>query len=119
MPFWKRKPKHISEPELSREDMEELVDESIKFAKIYASDGSVSGMEMALQDAVKYGRKIGRSFDSIEIAKIKLMGYELGEKVMLKREAELRKAGRFNEAQNALNLAELYGTEAKLLKKTI
>jgi hypothetical protein len=119
MLFWGKKPKIISEPELTREEINELVDESIKFAKIYATDGNVSGMEMAFQDAVKYGRKIGRSFDSTEIAKIKLMGYERGEKLMREKEAELKKAGKINEAQNALILAESYGDEAILLKKTI
>jgi len=118
MLFGRKKP-IVPEPELTREEMNELVEESIKFAKIYAIDGSVSGMEMALQDAIKYGRKIGRSFDSTEIAKMKLIGYERGEKVMREREEEFRKAGKLNEAQNALQLAESYGNEARLLKMTV
>ena len=116
---WIGNHKKIPEPELTKEEMEELVDESIKFAKIYAIDGNVSGMEMAFQDAIKHGRKIGRSFDFTEIAKIKLVGYERGEKLMRERELELRVAGRLNEAQNALNLAEAYATEAILLRKTL
>ena len=119
MLFWGKKPKIMPEPELTREEIDELVDESIKFAKIYANDGNVSGMEMAFQDAIKQGRKIGRSFDSTEIAKIKLMGYERGEKLMREREAELKKAGKINEAQNAFMLAESYSNEAILLKKTL
>ncbi len=119
MLFWRKKTNKVPEPELSREDMEDVVKESIRFAKIYAGDGNVSGMEMALQDAMKYGRKIGRSFDSTEIARIKLTGYERGERSMREREAELRKAGKLNEAQNALKLAESYGNEAQLLRRTL
>lgn len=116
MLFWRKKPKATPEPELTREEIAEIVDESIKYAKICANDGSVSGMEMALQDAIKYGRKIGKSFDSTEIAEIKLIGYERGEKIMREKEEEFRKAGRLNEAQNTLQLAESYGNEARLLK---
>ena len=80
-----RRKKLKTGPELSREEMEELVNENIQFARKYASDGNVSGMKMSLEVAMQYAQKIGRSFSSQEIGRIKLMGYERGEKVMLER----------------------------------
>ena len=117
--MFRRKKKSETGPELSREEMEELVDENIQFAKRYASEGNVSGMEMSLEVAMQYGQKIGRSFRSLEIAKIKLMGYERGEKVMRERAEELQKEGKIREAQNAVRLANTYGNEAKMFKYTL
>ena len=114
-----RRKKLKTGPELSREEMEELVNENIQFARKYASDGNVSGMEMSLEVVMQYAQKIGRSFSSQEIARIKLMGYERGEKVMLERITELQKAGKTREAQNAARLADTYGNEAKMLKYTL
>jgi hypothetical protein len=114
-----RRKKSETGPELSREEMEELVDENMQSAEEYASEGNVSGMEMSLEVAMQYGQKIGRSFSSLEIAKIKLMGYERGEKAMQERAAELQEAGKIREAQNALRLANTYGSEAKMLKYTL
>ena len=114
-----RKKKSKTEPELSREDMEELVNENMQFAKKYADEGNVSGMEMSLEIAMQNAQKIGRSFDSQEIGKIKLMGYERGEKLMRERTTELQKVGKINDAQNAARLASTYGNEAKMLKYTL
>ena len=114
--MFSRKKKPETGPELSREDMEELVNENMKSAKDYASAGNVSGMEMSLEVAMQYAQKIGRSFDSLEIAQIKLMGYERGAKVMRERAAELKNAGKMGEARNAATLANTYGDEAKILK---
>ena len=111
-----RKKKSEPKPELSREEMEELVDENMQFAERYARLGNVSGMEMSLEVATQYGQKIGRSFSSQESERIKLMGYEGGEKLMLARAAELREAGKIREAENAARLAISYGDEAKMLK---
>jgi hypothetical protein len=111
-----RRKKTAVEPELTREDMEELVDENIQFAEKYASEGNVSGMEMSMEIAMKYGQKIGRSFDSKMIEKIKLMGYELGEKSLREKALEFQKQGKAKEAQNALQLASIYGNEARLLR---
>ena len=99
--------------------MEELVSENMQFAKSYASAGNVSGMEMSLEVAMQYAQKIGRSFDSQEIAQVKLMGYERGTKVMHERAAELKNAGKMREARNAATLANTYGDEAKMLKYTL
>jgi len=115
----RRKKKSDAGPELSKEDMEELVDENMRAAKKYAVAGNVSGMEMSLEIAMQYAQKLGRSFDSQEIGKIKLTGYERGEKVMQKRTAELQEAGKMREAQNAARLASTYGNEAKMLKYTL
>ena len=114
-----RRKKSEAGPELSREDMEELVDENIRFARKYASEGNVSGMEMSLEVVVQYGQKIGRSLSSQETARIKLMGYERGEKALRERALELQKAGKMREAQNAAGLAITYGNEAKMLKYTL
>ncbi len=99
--------------------MEELVDENMRVAKRHANAGNVSGMEMSLEIALEYAQKMGRSFDSQEIGKIKLMGYERGEKMMRERAAELQKEGKLREARNAVALASSYGNEAKMLKYTL
>ena len=115
----RRRKKPQAGPELSREEMEELVDENMRVAKRHARAGNVSGMEMSLEIALQYAQKIGRSFDSQEMAKIKFMGYERGEKVMRERAAQLEKEGKMREAQNAMRLASTYGDEAKMLKYTL
>jgi hypothetical protein len=99
--------------------MEELVNENIRFANRYASVGNVSGMEMSLEIVMQYAQKIGRSFDSREIGKIKLAGYERGAKLMQEKAAELQKEGKIREAQNAIKLASTYDNEAKMLKYTL
>ena len=114
-----RKKKKETGPEFTREEMEELVTENIKAAKKYASEGNVSGMEMSLEEVMKYGKKIGREMDSTELAKLKLMGYENGAKVLRDRAAALQEAGKTGEAQNASRLAITYGNEAKMLKYTL
>ena len=114
-----RRKKAKAGPDLSREEMEELVEENIRFAEKYASEGNVSGMEMSLEVAMQYAEKIGRSFDSRKLAEVKLMGYERGEKLMRERAAELQEAGKINEARNAARLATVYGDEAKMLRYTL
>lgn len=116
--LFRRKKREI-EPELSREEMEELVGENFQSAKDYASEGNVSGMEMALEIVMKYSQRIGKTFDSREIAKIKLTGYELGEKMLKERAAEFQKAGKTREAENAVRLASSYGSEARMLRYTL
>ncbi len=117
--FIRKKPKKIPEPDLSKDDMQEIVSENIKFAKIYANDGNVSGMEMALEEALKYSKKLGKTLDSNEIAKIKVRGYKNGAKIMRDKAEELSKAGRFRESQNASELASKYANEADLLKSLL
>lgn len=108
--------KKIPEPVLTREEMEEIVRESISYAKSYAANGNVSGMEMSLEDAEKYGKKLGISYDSTELIKIKLMGYERGEKLMRKRAEDLQKTGKIRESNNAITLADEYASEARMLR---
>lgn len=115
----RRKKRSETGPELSREEMEELVAENMRVAKRHSSAGNVSGMEMSLEVAIQYAQKMGRSFDSQEIGKIKLIGYQRGEKAMRERAAELNKAGKIREAQNAITLANTYGNEARMLKYTL
>jgi len=117
--MFRRRRKSEVGPELSREEMEELVDENIQFAKKYAAEGNVSGMEMSLEVVTQYGQKIGRSLDSQEMAEIKLMGYERGAEVMRERAAELQNEGKLREAQNAARLATTYNNEARILKYTL
>ena len=117
--IYRRKKKPETGPDLSREEMEELVDENMRVARRHASAGNVSGMEMSLEIAMQYAQKLGRSFDSKDIEKVKLTGYERGEKVMQERAEELKKAGKTREAQNAVKLASSYGDEAKMLKYTL
>ena len=119
MLFWNKKPKKIPEPDLTKEEMQEIVDENIKFLRIYANEGNVSGMEMVLEEAIKYGRKLGISLDSNEIAKIKMLGYRHSEKIMRNKAEELSKAGKARESENALELAEKYLNEAELLKRIL
>jgi hypothetical protein len=119
MLFWNKKPKKIPEPDLTKEEMQEIVDENIKFLRIYANEGSVSGMEMALEEAIKYSRKLGISLDTNEIAKIKMLGYKHGGKIMRDRAEELSKAGKDRESESALELAEKYSNEAELLKRIL
>jgi hypothetical protein len=116
MLFIRRKPMRIPEPELSREELEELVRENFHFAKEYADAGNVSGMEMSLEEMTKYGQKIGMKFSSDEISKIKLIGYERGAELMRKNAEELRKANKIRESQNADTLADNYANEAKMIK---
>lgn len=116
--LFKKKKREI-EPELPREDMVELVDENIKFAEKYASEGNVSGMEMALEIVAKYSQKIGRKLETQKTEKIKLIGYERGEKALKERAMKLQKEGKIREAQNAIKLANAYGNEAKMLRLTI
>ena len=118
MSFFRRKKKPESEPKLTREDMEQLVNENIEFADRYAKAGNVSGMEMSMELALKYAQKIGRSFDSQKILEIKLLAYERGEKLMRKKAQELEDAGKLQEAQNAAQLAETYSNEARMIKYT-
>ncbi len=113
--FFRRKRK-ILEPDLTKEEMEEIVRESIKYAKSYAADGNVSGMEMSLESVEKYGKKLGISYDSTELTKIKLMGYERGESLMRKKAEELQKAGKIRESNNAITLADEYGNSARMLR---
>lgn len=117
--FFKRKPKRKPEPDLTKDEMQEIVEESVKFAKIYADDGNVSGMEMALEEALKYSKKLGKSLDSKEITKIKIKGYEKGAKAMQNKADEMSKAGKVRESQNANELAAKYANEAELLKRLI
>jgi hypothetical protein len=117
--MFRRKKREDTGPELSREEMEELVDENIQFAKRYANLGNVSGMEMSLEIVMQYAQKIGRSFDSREMGNIKLTGYERGAKLMQEKAAELQKEGKIREAQNAIKLASTYDNEAKMLKYSL
>lgn len=112
--FFRRKKK--TEIELSKEEMEEILNESISYAKSYAASGNVSGMEMSLEDVEKYSKKLGISYDSTELTKIKLTGYERGEKLMRKKAEELKKAGKIREFNNAIALANEYGNEARILR---
>ncbi len=112
--FFKRKKK--TEIELTKEEMEEILNESINYAKSYAASGNVSGMEMSLEDVEKYSKKLGISYDSSELTKIKLMGYERGEKLMRKKAEELQKAGKIREFNNAIALADEYSNEARMLR---
>lgn len=117
--FFKRKSKRKLEPDLTEDEMQEIVEESIKFARIYANDGNVSGMEMALEEALKYSKKLGKSLDSNEITKLKIKGYEKGAKAMQNKADEMSKAGKIRESQNAKELATRYANEAELLKRLI
>lgn len=117
--FFKRKQKRIPEPDLTEDEMQEIIEENFKFAKIYANDGNVSGMEMALEEALKYSKKLKKSVDSNEITKIKVNGYEKGAKAMQDKAEELSKAGKIRESQNANELASRYANEAELLKRLI
>ena len=117
--MFRKKKKKETGPDLTREEMAELVDENFRIAKKYANAGNVSGMEMSLEIAMEYAQKIGRSFDSREIAEIKAMGFEHGEKALRERSLELKEAGKLREAQKANDLAITYGNEAKLLKYTL
>jgi len=117
--WWRKKPKPIPEPELTREELEEIVDENIKFAKMYADHGDVSGMETALEIVMKYGQKIGRTIGSDELAKIKLEGYDRGAKLMRQRAKEFRDEGKIHEADNAQMLADSYTSEALMLKQAL
>ncbi|MGB9595042.1 MAG: hypothetical protein ACPL7B_02070 [Candidatus Poribacteria bacterium] len=119
MLFFRRKPKKIPEPDLTENEMQEILEENIKFAKIYANDGNVSGMEMALEEALKYSKKLGKPLDSSEITKIKIKGYKNGAKVMQDKAEELSKAGKIRESQNANELASRYANEAELLRRLI
>ena len=114
-----RRKKTKTEPDLTREEMTELVDDNFRLAEKYAKAGNVSGMEMSLEIAMEYAQKIGRSFDSQEIGKIKLTGYERGEKALRERAIALNEAGKTREAQKANDLASAYGSEAKILKYTL
>lgn len=114
-----RRKKEKTGPDLTREEMAELVDENFRLAKKYASAGNVSGMEMSLEIAMEYAQKIGRSFDSREIGNIKLTGFERGERALRERAMKLKEAGKLREAQKANDLAVTYGNEAKLLKYTL
>jgi len=116
--FRKKKKPEEPGPDLTREEMTELVDDNFRLAKKYASTGNVSGMEMSLEIAVEYAQKLGRSFDSQEMATIKLMGFERGEKALKKRATELKEAGKLREAEKAIDLATIYGDEAKILRYT-
>jgi hypothetical protein len=118
MIFTRRK-KTETGPELTKEEMAELVDKNMQIAKKYAKAGNVSGMEMSLEVAMQYAQKIGRSLDLQEIAKTKLTGYEHGERLMREKAAEFQKTGKVREAQNAAKLASTYGNEAKMLKYTL
>ena len=111
-----RKKNKKNGPDLTKEEMTELVDENFQLAEKYADAGNVSGMEMSLEIALEYANKIGRSFDSKRISEIKLTGYERGEKVLHERAIELKEAGKLREAQKANDLASVYGSEAKMLK---
>ncbi len=117
--MFRKKKKAKTGPDLTREEMTELVDDNFRLAKRYASAGNVSGMEMSLEIAMEYAQKIGRSFDSREIAEIKLTGFEHGEKALQERAMDLKEAGKLREAQKANDLAVIYGNEAKLLKYTL
>ena len=117
--FRRKKEEKESGPNLTREDMVELVEGNFQLAKKYASAGNVSGTEMSLENVMQYAQKIGRSFDSREIGKIKLMAYERGEKVLRERAKELQEAGKMHEAQQAAGLAITYGNEAKMLKYSL
>ena len=114
--FRKKKQKETG-PDLTGEEMVELVDKNFRIAKKYASAGNVSGM--SLEIAMEYAQKIGRSFDSREIAEIKFMGFEHGEKALRERAIQLKEEGKLREAQKANDLASIYGDEAKLLKYTL
>jgi hypothetical protein len=117
--IFKRKKKPEEGPKLTKEEMEELVDENISFARKYASEGNVSGMEMSLEVVIEYGEKIGKPISSQEIDKIKLMAFERGGKLMKERAEELQQEGKLREAQNAMKLANTYGNEAKMLRLTL
>lgn len=112
----KKKKKTETGPNLTKEEMEELVDKNMQIALKYAKAGNVSGMEMSLEVALQNAQKIGKSFDSREIGRIKLEGFERGEEALRKRALELKEAGKMNEAQKAAALAVTYGNEAKLIK---
>ncbi|MBD3181636.1 hypothetical protein GF312_05035 [Candidatus Poribacteria bacterium] len=115
----KKKKKKEEGYDYSVEEMQELVDENMDFARRYARLGNVSGMEMSLELALDYAQKIKKTFDSQQIGKIKLEGYEQGYKIMNKRASELKEQGKKREAQTALKLAATYENEAKLLKYSI
>lgn len=115
--FFRKKKK--PELELTKEEMEEILKESISYAKSYAVNGNVSGMEMSLENVEKYSKKLGISYDSTELTKIKLMGYERGEKLMRKKAEELQKAGKIREFNNAIALADEYGNEARILRNLL
>jgi len=119
MLFWKKKKKIAPEPELSKDDIIEIINENIKYAKIYSNDGNVSGMEMSIEIAIKYSNQLGQMLDSDDIAKIKLIGYERGEKLMRKKANEFRAEGKINQADNAEILADNYASEALMLRQTI
>ena len=114
-----RKKREESGPDLTSEEMEQLVNENFRLAKKYASAGTVSGTEMALETVMLYAKKIGRTFDSKEIDRIKLMAYERGEKALRERAKELQEAGKYHEAQQAAGLSITYGNEAKMLKYSL
>ncbi len=112
--FFRKKKK--PELELTREEMEEILRESISYAKSYAANGNVSGMEMSLEDVEKYSKKLGISYDSKDLTQIKLMGYERGERLMRKKADEFQKAGKTREFNNAITLADEYKNEARILR---
>lgn len=115
--FFRKKKKF--EPELTKEEIKEIVNESIKYAKSYAANGNVSGMEMSLESVEKYSKKLGAPYDSTELTKIKLMGYERGENLMRKKAEEFQKAGKIREFNNAMTLADEYGNEARILRSLL
>lgn len=117
--FFRRRRRKIYEPELSIEEMEELVSEGIRYAAQYAEEGNVSGMEMALEEAIKYARKLKKELDPTEIDRIKLKGYELGGQLMQKRAEQLKREGKVRESQNANILAEEYKKQAELIRRFV
>ena len=114
-----RRKKSKSTVDLSVEDSLELVRSNMQYAEQCASEGNVSGMEMALEVALEQGRKIGHTFPERRISEIKLMGYERGVAVLESRIQNLEAEGKSIEAQRLQMLLETYSNEAELLRHAL
>jgi soluble cytochrome b562 len=109
----------IPKAELTRSEIEELIRTNMAYARKWAEEGNVSGMEMALEEVIQRLREIQQPINSREMAQLKAMGYERGTKLMCQRAEQLEKAGKIREAQNSRTLAESYKNEAELIKRSL
>lgn len=113
--LFKRKRK--KEFHLTPEEARQVIREHWEYARRFAEQGNVAGMEMALEVVINYSHAINEVVSRDEINRLKLIGYERGIENLSTRIDALRLEGKEEEADRLMTLVRSYRREAASIRE--
>lgn len=108
--------KRKKEFHLTPEETRQVIREHWEYARRFAEEGNVAGMEMALEVVINYSHAINEIVNRDEINRLKLIGYERGIENLSTRIDALRLEGKKEEADRLMTLVRSYRREAASIR---